>query len=56
MDKDRIAGSGKQAKGAVKVAVGKATGDTKMQVDGKLDKAEGKIQSAVGQAKDSLKR
>jgi uncharacterized protein YjbJ (UPF0337 family) len=29
MDKDRIVGSAKQVKGAVKQAVGKAVGDTK---------------------------
>jgi uncharacterized protein YjbJ (UPF0337 family) len=32
MDKDRIAGSAKLAKGAVKEAVGKVTGDTKPSV------------------------
>ena len=29
MDKDRVVGSAKQVKGAVKQAVGKAVGDTK---------------------------
>jgi len=55
MDKDRIEGSAKQAKGAVKDAVGKVTGDTKLQAEGKADKAEGKIQNAVGGLKDKLK-
>ena len=31
MDKDRVAGSAKQAKGAVKQAVGKVIGDSKLQ-------------------------
>ncbi|MDR3498783.1 CsbD family protein [Aerococcus mictus] len=56
MDKDRIAGSGKQLKGSIKVAVGKAVGDAKLQVDGKADKAEGKVQNMIGAVKDSLKR
>lgn len=55
MHKDQIAGAGKQARGAVKDAVGKATGDAKLQADGKLDKAEGKIQSEVGKVKEAAR-
>lgn len=55
MNKDRIEGAAKQAKGAVKDAVGKAAGSPKTQVSGKADKAEGKIQNAYGKAKDALK-
>jgi uncharacterized protein YjbJ (UPF0337 family) len=55
MDKDRIEGSLKQAKGDVKDAVGKVTGDSKLQAEGKADKAEGKIQNAIGGLKDKLK-
>ncbi|MBU8539503.1 CsbD family protein [Falsiroseomonas tokyonensis] len=55
MDKDRIEGAGKQAKGAIKEGIGKATGDTSMQVEGKADKAEGKVQNAVGGAKDKVR-
>jgi uncharacterized protein YjbJ (UPF0337 family) len=55
MDKDRIEGSAKQAKGAVKVAVGKAIGDAKLTAQGRGDKAEGKIQNALGGAKDALR-
>jgi uncharacterized protein YjbJ (UPF0337 family) len=55
MDKDRIAGAGKQAAGAVKDAVGKATGDEKLQGEGKADKAEGKVQNTFGKAKDALR-
>jgi uncharacterized protein YjbJ (UPF0337 family) len=56
MDNDRIAGSAKQAKGAVKEAAGKVLGDSKLVADGKSDKVEGKIQNAVGGAKDALKK
>jgi uncharacterized protein YjbJ (UPF0337 family) len=48
MDKDRIQGSAKHAKGAIKEVVGKVTGDAKLQADGKSDKTEGNIQNAVG--------
>jgi uncharacterized protein YjbJ (UPF0337 family) len=54
MDKKRIIGSGKQIKGSIKEAVGKVIGDAKLQVDGKADRAEGKVQNMVGTIKDSL--
>ena len=46
MDKNRIAGSIEEVKGAAKEAIGKAVGDAKLQNDGKVDKAVGKIQNA----------
>ena len=55
MDKDRIAGSAKEIKGAVKQVVGKAVGDAKLQSEGKDDKIEGKVQNAIGGLKDALK-
>ncbi len=55
MDKDRIAGSAKKLKGSIKETVGKAIGDSKLEVEGASDKAEGQIQNAVGGAKDSVK-
>ena len=56
MDKDRIAGSAKQAKGAVKEAAGKLTGDSKLKAEGAADKASGKLQNAVGGAKDAIRQ
>jgi uncharacterized protein YjbJ (UPF0337 family) len=55
MDKDRLEGIGKQAKGAIKEGAGKLTGDQKMQAEGKVDKAAGKVQNAVGSAKEAVK-
>jgi uncharacterized protein YjbJ (UPF0337 family) len=55
MDKDRIEGSAKQAKGALKEAAGKVTGDSKLKAEGAMDKAAGKVQNAVGGAKDALR-
>jgi uncharacterized protein YjbJ (UPF0337 family) len=36
MDNDRIVGSGKQIKVGVKLVVGKAVGDVKLESEGKL--------------------
>jgi uncharacterized protein YjbJ (UPF0337 family) len=55
MDSDRVKGSAKQAKGAVKEAIGKATGDSKMEASGNADKVGGKIQNAAGGAKDAVR-
>jgi uncharacterized protein YjbJ (UPF0337 family) len=56
MNKDRIAGAAKEAKGSTKQAIGRAAGDAKLQSDGKADKVAGKIQNAIGGLKDALKR
>ena len=55
MDNDRIKGMGDQAKGSMKDAAGKITGDSKLQAEGKMDKAKGKIENAVGGMKESLR-
>jgi uncharacterized protein YjbJ (UPF0337 family) len=55
MDKDRIEGSLKQAKGNVKEVLGKVTGDAKLEAEGKADETVGKIQNAVGGVKDTLR-
>ena len=55
MDKDRIRGAAEQGKGAVKEATGKLMGDAKLESEGKADKAVGKVQSAVGGLKDTLR-
>jgi uncharacterized protein YjbJ (UPF0337 family) len=54
MDKDRLEGKAKDIKGRVKRQVGEWTGDTDAQVSGTLDQAEGKVQHAVGKAKDAM--
>lgn len=55
MDKDRIEGSANQAKGAIKEAAGKVTGDAKLKAEGSADKAAGKVQNAVGGVKDAIR-
>ncbi|WP_158932319.1 CsbD family protein [Acidisphaera sp. S103] len=55
MDKDRVEGVGHQIKGGVKEAAGKMMGDKKTQAEGAAEKAAGKVQNAVGGAKDAAK-
>jgi uncharacterized protein YjbJ (UPF0337 family) len=55
MDKDRIKGSAQQVKGSVKEGVGKLTGDTKLEAEGKADKVAGKVKSTVGGIKDAVR-
>ncbi len=55
MDKDRIEGAGHQAKGSIKKAAGKMTGDKKMEGEGAAEKAAGKVQNAVGGIKDKIR-
>jgi uncharacterized protein YjbJ (UPF0337 family) len=55
MNKDRITGAAKKAAGAVEETTGKVLGDAKLVADGKSKKTEGKIQNAVGGAKDAVK-
>ena len=40
----------------MKEGLGKALGDTKLETEGKMDKAEGKVQNAIGGMKDSLRK
>ena len=54
-DKDRVEGSMKNKKGELKEGVGKVTGDSKMQAEGKKDQAKGKIQNTIGGIKDKLR-
>jgi uncharacterized protein YjbJ (UPF0337 family) len=56
MDKEHVKGAVDKAKGAIKDAAGKLTGDKELQAEGKMDKAKGAAHSAVGDAKDAVKR
>ena len=56
MHKDQINGAARQAKGAVKDAAGKLTGDVGLQVEGKIDKVAGRVQAAGGKAEDEARK
>jgi uncharacterized protein YjbJ (UPF0337 family) len=53
MNKDRIEGSLEQAKGKVKEVAGKATGDSKLETEGKADQVKGKVQNTIGGVKEA---
>ncbi|MDB5511785.1 MAG: hypothetical protein JWR08_1268 [Enterovirga sp.] len=55
MDKDRIEGALEKAKGTLKDLAGKVTGDTKLEAEGKTQKAAGTVQNTVGGVKDTLR-
>jgi uncharacterized protein YjbJ (UPF0337 family) len=56
MDKDRVAGAAKEAGGKIKEVAGKIVGDKKMESEGAAKKVEGKVQNAVGGAKDAVRK
>ena len=55
VNKDQVGGLVKQAKGAVKEATGKATGNKHTEYEGKADKIAGKVQKGFGDAKEKIK-
>ena len=55
MDKDRVAGAAKEAGGKIKETAGKVLGDRKMEAEGAAKKTEGKVQNAIGGAKDAVR-
>jgi uncharacterized protein YjbJ (UPF0337 family) len=55
MDREHVKGAADKAKGAIKDAAGKVTGDKELQAEGKLDKAKGSAHDAAGDVKDALR-
>ncbi|WP_304164112.1 CsbD family protein [Phenylobacterium aquaticum] len=53
MHKDTIKGAAKEAVGSIKEAVGKATGNERLQAEGMAEKTVGKIEKSVGDLKDA---
>ncbi len=56
MDKEHVKGAADKAKGAVKEAAGKMTGDKGLENEGKFDKAKGDVRKGIGDAKDSVRK
>jgi uncharacterized protein YjbJ (UPF0337 family) len=50
-----VKGAAEKAKGAVKDAAGKITGDKKVQAEGKIDKVKGEAHHAAGDVKDAAR-
>ena len=55
MDREHIKGAADKVKGTVKDTVGKATGDEKMEAEGKMDKAKGAAHNIAGDVKDAVR-
>ena len=55
VNKDQVKGIAKQAKGAVKEAAGKVSGNKRTEAEGTGDKAAGKVQKGYGDVKEKVK-
>jgi uncharacterized protein YjbJ (UPF0337 family) len=51
MNQDQMKGRGKEAKGNIKEAAGKAVGNERLQSEGQADQVEGKVQKTYGDVK-----
>jgi uncharacterized protein YjbJ (UPF0337 family) len=56
MDREHVKGAADKAKGAIKDAAGKVTGDKELQTEGKFDKAKGAAHNVVGDVKDAVRK
>lgn len=55
MHKDEMKGAAKDAKGAMKRGVGRATDDPDLMAEGDMDQAKGKMQKGVGSMKEGIR-
>ena len=55
MHKDEMKGAAKDAKGTMKEAAGKLTGDERLEAEGNADQAKGKLQKGVGNLKEAAR-
>jgi uncharacterized protein YjbJ (UPF0337 family) len=53
MDEHRVTGAARNAGGRVEEGFGRVTGDTKSQIQGVIDQAQGTAENLYGQAKDA---
>ena len=53
---DKLKGLANEAMGNVKQGVGKATGNTRTEAEGVVQKRKGEAQQAVGKVKDTVKK
>jgi uncharacterized protein YjbJ (UPF0337 family) len=53
MDEHRVTGAARNAGGRVEEGFGRVAGDTKSQVQGVIDQAQGTAENLYGQAKDA---
>jgi uncharacterized protein YjbJ (UPF0337 family) len=53
---DKVKGMANEAVGKIKQAVGKATGNTELEIKGKLQEKKGEAQQVVGDVKDAVSK
>ena len=56
MDREHVKGAPGKAKGAIKDAAGKVSGDKELQNEGKLDRAKGSAHDVAGDLKDAARK
>ena len=56
MNKDQIKGRVEEAKGKVKVVVGKAVGNKRVEAEGDVEQVAGKVQKTYGDAKNEVSK
>jgi len=54
MNQDQMKGRGKEVKGNIKEAAGKALGNERLQSEGQADQVEGKVQKTYGDVKHDV--
>ena len=55
MDSNRVKGTVDELVGIAKQKTGKLTGSTKLQVDGVVQQAKGKLENTLGKTKDAVR-
>lgn len=55
MDREHLKSAADKASGAAKEALGKATGNEKLQAEGKFDTVKGEARKIVGDVKDAVR-
>jgi uncharacterized protein YjbJ (UPF0337 family) len=55
MNKDRVSGTIDEVVGSTKQTAGKLTGNTPLQVKGVAQQVKGKLENALGNAKDAVR-
>jgi uncharacterized protein YjbJ (UPF0337 family) len=56
MNRDQVKGTSEQAKGKVQEVAGKAVGNKNLETKGQANQVAGKIQGAVGDTKEQIKK
>lgn len=54
--KDEVKGTAHELKGAVKATTGKATGDSRLEAEGHIEKVAGQVQKKNGAAENALEK